>query len=441
MLQRSDMHNYQNKAVQHILDNPNCALWLDMGLGKTISTLTAISDMLHINVSKVLIIAPLRVAHTVYTDEIKKWEHISDLKVSKVLGSERERLTGLFKKADIYVINRENIPWLVDTLKGKWDFDMVVIDESSSFKSHSSKRFKALKKVLGKVDRMVQLTGTPSPNGYLDIWSQVYLLDQGMSLGKTITQYRNSFFESDYMGYTYTLRPFAEKKIQQRIEDLILSMQVEDYLELPPSVPVVIDIPMSNKESNLYKKFEKNLIIDIESQEVTAMTAATLSNKLLQFCSGFLYNSEGSVVDVHKLKIDALKELIEENQGHNILLAYNYKYEKEMILKHIPNVVELDKQGSQVEKWNKGEIKILLTHPASAGHGLNLQKGGDIIIWFGFTWSLELYQQFNARLVRQGQDKTVRVFHLATGDIEKKLMRVISSKEVTQDKLLNALKD
>lgn len=398
--------------------------------------------MIDIEVSKVLIIAPLRVAHTVYSDEIQKWEHLTHLSISKVLGSESERMAGLRQKADIYVINRENIAWLVTKLGKNWDFDMVIIDESSSFKSATSQRFKALRKVYGMIDRMVQLTGTPSPNGYLDIWSQIFLLDAGLALGKTMTLYKSMYFESDFMGYKYTLRPFSERKIHQRIDNLILSMRVEDYLELPDSLPIVIEAPFEKSVQNKYEKFEKDFMLKLSEEDtVTAMTAATLSNKLLQFCSGFVYDEDGTALMVHNVKIDALKELIEENEGHNILLAYNYQYEREMILKEIDGVVELDKQGKAVKDWNDGKIKILLAHPASAGHGLNLQHGGSIIVWFGFTWSLELYQQFNARLARQGQKDVVRIFHIATGDIEKRLMKTLSSKEATQDSLLNALKD
>lgn len=441
MLNKENMHNYQKRAVEHIINVPKCALWLEMGLGKTVSTLTAIEEMLYFDIAKVLIIAPLRVAHTVYGDEIKKWNHISDLKISKILGNETMRVEALNKKADIYVINRENVEWLVKKMGNKWDFDMIVIDESSSFKNPSSKRFKALKKVLGRVSRVVELTGTPSPNGYLDIWSQIFLLDNGETLGKTISMYKWRFFESDYMGYNYKLRPRAEETIQRIIEPFVLSMRVQDYLDLPDSISVVLSIPLAEKNQKQYKSFEKNFILSVGDKDVTAMTAATLSNKLLQFSSGFVYDENKKAIEIHTLKIEALKELIEENEGKNILLAYNYEFEKEMILKYINNVTVLSKDGKEVKMWNEGKIKILLAHPASAGHGLNLQYGGSIIVWYGFTWSLELYQQFNARLARQGQTDIVKIFHLAVGDIEKYLMTVVSAKEINQDKLLNSLKE
>ena len=446
MLDESNLHQYQHRAVEHIINKSNSALWLDMGLGKTATTLTAIDRLMYdeFTVHKALIIAPLRVANTVWHTEAKKWRHLNGLRFSIVTGSQDDRLSALQRSADIYVINRENIPWLVGYKKDKWDFDMVVIDESSSFKSHSSQRFKALKKVSTKIPRMVHLTGTPASNGYMDIWSQIYLLDGGHRLGRTISMFRDRYFNRDYMGFKYELREGSVGQIQDKIKDLILSMSAEDYLELPDYLPSVIFNKLEGKLLKDYRIFEKQMMFDIKKEskvtQISAVSAATLSNKLLQFCSGNVYDENGSVHHIHSLKIDTLKELIEENPNDNILVAYNYKHELQALRSAFPTARVLDKSGDAVADWNKGEIKILLAHPSSAGHGLNLQFGGSLIVWYGFTWSLELYQQFNARLYRQGQTKSVRVFHLAVGEIENHLMSMLMSKEVTQDKLLASLK-
>jgi len=437
------MHNYQRKAVEHILTKKKCALWLDMGLGKTVSTLTALDTLMFDDfaIRKVLIIAPLRVANTVWHTEASKWEHLHRFKFSIVTGSLNERLTALQRQADIYVINRENIPWLVELKGKKWDFDMVVIDESSSFKSHSSQRFKALKKVFPFVDRIVELTGTPASNGYMDIWAQMFLLDSGVRLGRTIGLFRDRYFDKDYMGYNYTLRDGAVYRIQEAIKDLILSMSAEDYLELPEYLPTVITNKLEGNLLKEYNKFEKQMILAVgQENQITAMSAATLTNKLLQFCSGAVYDDDKKVHQIHTLKIDMLKELIEENPNDNILVAYNYKHELDRLLQAFPEAVVLDKSGEAVELWNKGEIKMLIAHPASAGFGLNLQHGGSLIVWFGFTWALELYQQFNARLYRQGQKNHVRVMHLAVGEVENKLMASLAQKDITQKTLLEALK-
>ncbi len=443
MLKREQLHGYQIRAVQHIIDKKKCALWLEMGLGKSVSTLTAIDYLMfdEFSIHKVLIVAPLRVSNSVWHKESEKWEHLHRFRFSICTGSEQERLARLQRDADIYIINRENIPWLVEKMGKKWNFDMVVIDESSSFKSPSSKRFKALKKVLPFTDRVVELTGTPAPNGYMDLYAQIFLLDSGQRLGRTLTMFRDRYFDRDYMGYNYTLRTGAVERIQNAIQDLILSMSAEDYLEMPDFIPTVINQPLEGKLLKDYKAFEKQMIMDVNKEtQVTAMSAATLSNKLLQFCSGAVYNDNGQVQIIHDHKIEMLRELIEENPNDNILVAYNYKHELERILSALPDAVVLDKQGSQVEDWNAGKIKILVAHPASAGHGLNIQHGGSVICWFGFNWSLELYQQFNARLYRQGQKNHVRAFHLSVGQIEERLMNALVCKDVTQKELLDALK-
>ena len=444
MLSRGKLHAYQHRGVKHIIDNPSSALFLEMGLGKTVTTLTSIDDLKYdrFEVNKVLIIAPLRVANTVWHKEAKNWEHLKHLNFSIVTGNSKERHTALQRTADIYVINRENIKWLVEHYRAKFPFDMVVIDESSSFKSHASQRFKALKKVLPYINRMVLLTGTPASNGYMDLWSQVFLLDGGQRLGRNITFFRNRYFDRDFMGYNYEIRQGATEQIQEALSDIVLSMQSEDYLDLPDYLPTVLDNKLEGDLLKKYKVFEKDMMVSLydDDEKITAMSAATLSNKLLQFCSGNMYDEVGTVHHIHDLKIDTLKEIINENPENNILVAYNYKHELETLTTNFPEAVVLDKKGEAVEKWNKGEIKILLAHPASAGHGLNLQYGGSVIVWYGFTWSLELYQQFNARLYRQGQQDVVRVMHIAVGEIEHKLMTALAKKEMTQDGLLKALK-
>lgn len=443
MLKKKQLHNYQLKAVEHIMNKPQSALWLDMGLGKTAATLTAINDLIYKewDVAKVLVIAPLRVANSVWHKEAAKWEHTKGLKFSIVTGKLKDRIAALQRSVDVYVINRENTEWIVNYYKKKFPFDMVVIDESSSFKSYSSKRFKALKKVLPYIDRFVELTGTPSPNGYMDLWSQFYLLDQGLRLGKTITFYRNRYFDKDFMGFNYTLREGFDKIIHNEIDDLVLSMSSEDYLELPDFVPTVLGNKLEGKLLKQYNDFETDMIMAMsEEDQITALTAATLSNKLLQFCSGNIYDENKDVHHIHDLKVDTLKEIVEDNPNDNILVAYNYKHELETLKKHFPEAVVMDKEGVAVDDWNEGKIKMLLAHPASAGHGLNLQDGGSLAVWYGFNWSLELYQQFNKRLHRQGQKNIVRCIHIAVGDAEERLMEALALKDVTQEGLLNALK-
>ena len=443
MLNKEQLHGYQIRAVQHIIDKKKCALWLEMGLGKSVSTLTAIDYLMfdEFSIHKVLIVAPLRVANTVWHREAEKWEHLHRFRFSICTGSEAERLARLQRDADIYIINRENIPWLVEKMGKKWNFDMVVIDESSSFKSPSSKRFKALKKVLPFTERIVELTGTPAPNGYMDLYAQIFLLDSGQRLGRTLTLFRDRYFDRDYMGYNYTLRTGAVERIQNAIQDLILSMSAEDYLEMPDFIPTVINQPLEGKLLKDYKAFEKQMIMDVNKEtQVTAMSAATLSNKLLQFCSGAVYNDNGQVHIIHDHKIEMLRELIEENPNDNILVAYNYKHELTRLIEAFPEAVVLDKQGSQVDDWNAGKIKMLIAHPKSSSMGLNLQHGGSVMVWFGFTWALEDYLQMNARLYRQGQNSHVRVFHLSVGEVEDKLMKALAAKDITQKQLLEVLK-
>lgn len=439
---RSDHHDYQVKAIKHIMDNNCCGLFLDMGFGKTTISLTAMKDIIEdFECIKPLIVAPLRVANTVWHNESNDWSHLEELGFSIVTGTPQQRLSALNKKADIYVINVENLVWLINHYKSKWPFDMFISDESSLFKNPTSKRFRALKKVLKYIKRRIILTGTPAPNGYIDLWSQLYILDQGERLGKNITFYRRTYFDADFMGYNYTLKPGADKLIQDKIKDIILSMEGEDYLKLPPYISSVLDTPLSPKLLKQYKDFEKDMIMRLEEGKLTAVTAAVLTNKLLQFSSGAIYDEDGNVHHIHDLKFDTMDEIIEQNPNDTMIIAYNFKHELKRLKAKYPDATVLDKDGKFLKDWNDGKIKKLLAHPASCGHGLNLQYGNcSLIVWFGFNWSLELYQQLNKRLHRQGQKNTVRCMHIAVGDVEYRLMRSLSKKDVTQKDLLRALK-
>ena len=445
MLTRDNLHGYQNRAVDFILEKKKVALFLSMGLGKSISSLTAITDLIDsMSVNKVLVIAPLRVANVTWHTEALNWAHTKALKVNICTGNEKNRRAQLLKRADVYVINRENVEWLVNLYGKKWPFDAVIIDESSSFKSPSSRRFKALKKTVILTDYCVLLTGTPSPNGLLDLWSQYYLLDCGARLGRTMTSYKQRFFESDYMGFKFTPRKGAEEKIHELLSDITLSMQAEDYIDVPKRIDNFIEVELPNKLQKQYKEFENELLLTLDDvdDDIEAMNAAVLANKLLQYANGAIYlDDTGNYSILHKLKLDALEQLVEDNNGENLLVAYNFKSDLDRLKIKFPDAVIMDKEGEAVASWNAGEIKMLLAHPASAGHGLNLQHGGNIIIWFGLNWSLELYQQFNARLHRQGQTKPVIVAHIvAKGTIDEKVLKVLGDKDAVQDNLLCALK-
>lgn len=441
-------HDYQAFSIKKIIDNPAAGLLLDMGMGKTISTLTAVAELLHdyFEVSKVLVIAPLRVAKYTWTDEIEKWDHISYLKTSQILGTKKERLAALEKDADIYLINRENIVWLVEHLKGEWPFDMVVIDELSSFKSTKAKRFRALRKVRPFIKRIVGLTGTPAPNGLIDLWPQMYLLDQGERLGKTITGFKNRYFvpgagdPSKHVVYDWIPKKEAEENIYKKIEDICVSMKSVDYLDLPDRIDHTVEIELSKQARSQYVQLEKDLLLPFVDGDVVADTAAVLSNKLLQLANGAIYDENREVHHVHDEKLDALEELIEQANGKPVLIFYNFKHDMYRIQERFKDAVKLE-TDEHFKQWNKGEIPILLTHPASAGHGLNMQDGGNTIIWFGMNWSLELYQQANARLHRQGQKNIVNIFHLIVKDsIDEKVMKAIKDKTVTQDNLMEAVK-
>ena len=444
MLSRDDLHDYQKRAVDFIKDKRRCALFLDMGMGKSVSTLTAITDLIDgFAARRVLVIAPLRVCNSVWAQERDKWSHLKGLRVSVCTGSERKRIAGLSVDADIYVINRENIAWLVKTLGKKWDFDTVVIDESSSFKSAASQRFKALKKVIADTDHMVLLTGTPSPNGLLDLWSQLYLIDFGQRLGRTMTGFKQRFFEADYMGYKFSPRHGSDKKIHSLISDCVMHMSAEDYLSLPERIDIDEIVKMPAQVRKSYIDLEKELLAQLpDGEEIEAINAATLANKLMQYSNGAVYTGQDrNWKELHNSKLDALAEIIDDNPQENILVSYNYKFDLERLLKRFPDAEVLKNDQDVIDRWNKGEIKMLLAHPASAGHGLNIQSGGSMIVWFGLNWSLELYQQFNARLHRQGQSKPVRIVHILSEDtIDQRVAAVLKKKSATQKDLLNALK-
>lgn len=444
MLSRDDLHDYQRRTVDFIKTKHRCGLALEMGLGKSVSTLTAVIDLLDgCMVSRVLVIAPLRVANSVWSQEASKWSHLRHLKISVCTGSERQRLTALQKTADVYVINRENVPWIVEHYGNRWPFDAVVIDESSSFKSPSAQRFKALRRVLSKIDYMVLLTGTPAPNSLLDLWSQQYLIDQGATLGKTMAAYKQRFFDADFMGYKLTPKHNAADRIHELLADSWVSMSASDYLQLPERIDLTEQVYLPSTTLKDYQNFERKLLATLpDGQEIEAVNAAVLANKLLQYANGAAYVDDcGNWSRIHDAKLDALAEIVENNPGENLLVAYNYKSDLERILARFPNAVVLDKDPDTVTKWNAGSIPILLAHPASAGHGLNLQSGGALCVWFGITWSLELYQQFNARLHRQGQTRPVRVVHLvAAGTIDERIVKVLTVKDAQQSALLSALK-
>lgn len=448
---------YQDFATQHIIDNaPGAGAFLDMGLGKTVSTLTAIDELIYdrLEVSRVLVIAPLKVAEEVWTTERDKWDHLQHLKISKVLGSEKQRKEALKARAEIYLINRENTAWLISYLKGSFPFDMLVIDESSSFKSPKSGRFKALKSVRPKVKRVVILTGTPVPNGLMDLWSQIYLLDRGERLYPTITEYRTRLFTKNefqpYADYEIIKEPdeligedYHEKKIYDRISDICISMKAEDYLQLPEKIFRIVPVRLSPETRQRYNDFERDAVLELMDENgdiISAVNRAALTNKLLQFANGAVYDSEKNYHVVHDDKLEALQEIIDTANGHPVLVFYSYRHDLERMQKKIKGLVVL-KGSEEYRAWNEGKIPVMAAHPASAGHGLNLQAGGNIIVWFGLTWNLEFYQQANARLHRQGQIKPVIIHHLtASGTMDERVIEVLEGKADAQETLLQAVK-
>ena len=444
-------HDYQKYATEFIESHPIAAVILQMGLGKTVCTLTAIEHLIYdtFEVSKVLIVAPLRVAKVTWSDEIDKWDHLSHLTYSVAVGSEKERLSALKKKADLYMINRENLQWLIEKSGLPFDYDMVVLDELSSFKSWQSKRFRAFMKVRPKVQRVVGLTGTPSSNGLMDLFAEFKCLDMGERLGRFITQYRNAFFIPDRMNgqvvYSYKLRPFSEEEIYRRIGDITISMKALDHLKMPELLENRYPVYMDDGEKQQYESMKKDLILPyLENETITAANAAALSGKLCQMANGAVYSDEGSVAHIHDRKLDALEDIIEAAQGP-ILLCYWFKHDLERITRKLDELkveyARISSDGS-IRMWNEGKFQVGLIHPASAGHGLNLQAGGNHIVWFGLTWSLELLEQTNARLWRQGQRaETVVVQYLVTaGTIDERILDAISKKEKDQNALIDAVK-
>lgn len=444
-------HDYQKYATEFILSHPVAAVFLSMGLGKTVLSLDAIEQLIYdrLEVSKVLVIAPLRVAKVTWSDEIKKWENLSHLRYNVCVGTEKERIEALNQDADIYIINRENLQWLVEKSGVPFEFDMVVIDELSSFKNWNSKRVKAFMQIRPRVKRVVGLTGTPSPNGMMDLFAQFKCLDMGERLGRFITQYRNAYFIPDRMNgpivYSYALRPGAEEAIYEKISDITISMKALDHLKMPELISNRYPVYMDDKEVELYESLKKDMIIEYkEDDDVTAANAAALSGKLCQMANGAVYSDNKDTVHIHDRKLDALEDIIEAAQGP-ILLCYWFKHDLERIEKRLQELKVTYSRivtEDNIRNWNNGKYDVGLIHPASAGHGLNLQNASNTVVWFGLTWSLELYQQTNARLWRQGQkEKTVVVQHIVTaGTIDEDILEALTNKDASQDKLINAVK-
>lgn len=455
MLQRSNLHGYQCTAVQHIKEHPDAALFLDMGLGKTVSTLTAVADLINeFEVTKVLIVAPKRVAEMTWGDEIENWAHIRHLRLSVIKGTAKQREIAARADADVYTVSRDNLVWLLQMWGGsKVPYDMLVLDELSSFKNHQSKRFKAAKIIRRSVSRVVGLTGTPAPNGLIDLWAQMYLVDGGQRLGKTITDYRANYFrpgaQNGGIVYEYKPLPTTEAVLGEKIADITLSMKALDFLDMPELTYVNNYVELSAKVKKMYDKFEEEQVLQLlrdsnyDYAEITALSAAALSNKLLQFAGGSVYDADRNVRAVHDEKLETLAEMVEAANGSPVLVAYNFQHEKARILEALKGFGAEALDGVEsVRRWNEGQIPVLVTHPASAGHGLNMQKGGNRIIWYGTTWSLELYQQFNARLWRQGQKNSVFVHHIVTkGTIDERVIAALSGKADTQNGLMNMVKE
>ncbi len=444
-------HEYQQYAIEYIETHPVAAVLLDMGLGKTSITLTALNNLLFdsFEIRKVIVIAPLRVARNTWSAEIEKWEHLSTLVYSVAVGTEAERLAALKRQADIYIINRENVQWLITESGVPFDYDMVVVDELSSFKNYQTKRFKALMKVRPKVKRIVGLTGTPSSNGLMDLWAEFRLLDMGQRLGRFIGQYRTRFFQPDKRNgqvvFSYKPLPGAEQQIYGLISDITISMKSADHLRMPELVSSRYTVYLSEEEEQRYVALKQDLVLQLPDGDITAANAASLSGKLSQMANGAVYMDSGDTISIHDRKLDELEDIIEAANGKPVLVAYWYRHDLERITERLHKLKipcsRLDTDGS-IRRWNAGEIPVALIHPASAGHGLNLQSGGSTLVWFGLTWSLELYQQTVARLWRQGQEsETVVVQHIITkGTIDERIMKALSEKDSTQSALMDAVK-
>ena len=453
-MNETNLHTYQKTCIQHIITHKFCGVFLEMGLGKTVTTLTAINSLMndYCEVNSVLIIAPKRVAESVWQEEAEKWDHLKNLRFSKIIGSQQQRMQALRIKADIYIISRDNVAWLCALFGGtKLPFDMIVIDELSSFKSYKSQRFKALKIMQPYFKRFVGLTGTPAPNGLIDLWPQIYLMDRGERLGKTITAYRKNFFSPGMTNgnivYSYNLLPNSESIIHEKIKDICISMKSADYIEMPMRTDNFIKLKMPESIKKKYDEFEKEKVLELfqhtdEEVEINVANAAALSNKLLQFANGAVYDDGKNVFEIHQLKLEALKEIVENSNGKSVLVAWTYQFDRDRILDFLKAYKPRElKKPQDIIDWNNGKVQVMLAHPASAGHGLNLQAGGSIIVWFGLTWSLELYQQFNARLYRQGQQNHVIIHHLITEKTyDEDVIKALKQKDKKQSALMDCIK-
>ncbi|WP_409336265.1 SNF2-related protein [Eubacterium sp. F2] len=446
MQKLSDLHSYQKYCVSYIETHNTAAIFLDCGLGKTIITLTAAVDLLFdsFEVSRILVVAPLRVARDTWPAEIRKWEHLSGLTYAVAVGTARERKAALMQQADITIINRENLGWLIDDSGIPFTYDMVVLDELSSFKNHKSKRFRALMKVRPKVKRIIGLTGTPSSNGLMDLWAEFKVLDKGERLGRFITQYRTAYFMPDKRNgeiiYSYKPLPYAEDAIYRKISDITISMKSTDHLKMPELISTQYEVQLSAEERKRYEELKNDLVLELHGDEITAANAASLTGKLSQLANGAIYSDDGKVIEFHDRKLDALEDIIEAANGKPLLVAYWFRHDLERIRRRF-DVREI-KTSQDIDDWNAGNIPVAVIHPASAGHGLNLQSGGSTLVWFGLTWSLELYQQTNARLWRQGQkSRTVVIQHIVTADtIDGQILNALKRKDKTQSALINAVK-
>lgn len=443
-------HNYQDYCIDRVITDTAIGLFLDMGLGKTIITLTAVNDLKYnrFEINRILVIAPKKVAESTWTNEAKKWDHTKHLRISLCLGSANKRVRALNTLADIYVINRDNVQWLVDYYRNDWPFDTVVIDELSSFKNHQAKRFKSLCWVRKHIKRIVGLTGTPAPNGLMDLWAQVYLLDSGERLGKRITHFRDRYFEPDKRNrdhvFSYAPKPGADETIRSLIGDICVSMKSEDYLELPDCITNDIPIELDTKARQAYETLEKEMLLEIDENTIDAGTAAVLTNKLLQLCNGAVYDENRNIVPIHDCKIEVFQELIDALNCYPVLVFYNFQHDLDRIKQALSKTkleVRVLKDPQDQEDWNARKIDVLLAHPASCAYGLNLQQGGNHIIWFGLSWSLELYQQANKRLHRQGQTEKVIIHRLVVrGGVDENVVAALESKDTTQNRLIEALK-
>ncbi len=448
MLNESNLHQYQTHCIDHVINNPYSALLIDMGLGKTVSTLTAINRLIYeeLEIDRVLVIAPKRVAESVWSCEIDKWEHLRHLKIVKITGTEKQRKEALRQKADIHIISRDNVAWLCGLYGGSMlPFDVLVIDESSSFKNPASMRFKALKKVQAYFKRVVILTGTPAPNGLIDLWAQIWLLDRGQRLGQTITFYRDNYFRKSYNGFSYDPQEDSEQRIHNKLKDICISMKSEDYLELPERIDTYIDVELTPALKKQYEDFERENVLKMFGDgetEITAMNAAALSNKLLQFAGGAIYDEDKNVHEIHDLKLDATEQFIEEANGKPVLIFYSYKHEFDRLMTRLKKYKPVKMQTPQHEKdWNAGKIQVMLLHAASGGHGLNLQEGNTTMLWFSLNWSLELYMQANKRLHRQGRKYPVIIGHLiARGTEDENVVKRLDGKQNTQEALMASVK-